>query len=109
MIMAVIVMQAANNSNIRICDRPDRFSFRDTGLSDRTVKVLLACGIDAPKRLLSMTPAEIAIISGVGKISLGEIMRYRARFITTDGVMLNWLTTPTCRLIHDGAARRPAV
>ena len=47
MIMAVIVMQAANNSNIRICDRPDRFSFRDTGLSDRTVKVLLACGIEA--------------------------------------------------------------
>ena len=78
MIMAVIVMQAANNSTIRISDRPDRFSFRDTGLSDRTVKVLLACGIDVPKRLLSMTPAEIAIISGVGKISFGEIMRYRA-------------------------------
>jgi hypothetical protein len=76
--MAVIVMHAANNPTIRIPDKPDRFSFRDTGLSDRTVKVLLACGIDAPKRLLSMAPAEIAIIPGVGKISLGEIMRYRA-------------------------------
>jgi DNA-directed RNA polymerase alpha subunit len=76
--MAVSVMQAANNPTIRMSDRRDRFSFRDTGLSDRTVKVLLACGIDVPKRLLSMTPAEIAIIPGVGKISLGEIIRYRA-------------------------------
>lgn len=71
-------MQAANNLAIRIPGRPDRFSFRDTGLSERTVKVLLACGIDVPKRLMSITPAEIAIIPGVGKISLGEIMRYRA-------------------------------
>ena len=62
----------------RISDRPDRYSFRDTGLSKRTVKALLACEIDVPKRLLSMTPAEIAIIPGVGKVSLGEIMRYRA-------------------------------
>jgi hypothetical protein len=76
--MAVSVMQAANKLANRISDRRDRFSFRDTGLSERTVKALLACGIDAPKRLLSMTPAEIAIIPGVGGISLGEIMRYRA-------------------------------
>ena len=72
-------MQAANNLTVRISDRPDRFSFRDTGLSDRTVRALLACGIDVPKRLLSMTPDKIAIIPGVGKVSLGEIMRYRAR------------------------------
>jgi len=71
-------MQAANKLTNRISDRPDRFSFKDTGLSGRTVKALLACGIDVPKRLLSMTPAEIAIIPGVGKVSLGEIMRYRA-------------------------------
>ena len=76
--MAVSVMQAANKLTTRISDRPDRFSFRDTGLCDRTVKALLACGIDVPKRLLSMAPAEIAIIPGVGKISLDEIMRYRA-------------------------------
>ena len=30
-----------------------------------------------PERLLSMAPAEIAIVPGVGKISLGEIIRYR--------------------------------
>jgi DNA-directed RNA polymerase alpha subunit len=75
--MAVSVMQAANKLANRISDRRDRFSFRDTGLSERTVKALLACGINAPKRVLSMTPPEIAIIPGVGKISLGEIMRYR--------------------------------
>jgi hypothetical protein len=83
--------------------------FRDKGLSDRTIKALLDCGIDAPERLLFMTPDQLAVIRGVGKISLGEIMRYRARFITTDGAMLNWLSTPTCRLIYDGAPRRPAL
>lgn len=52
--------------------------FRDKGLSDRTIKALLDCGIDAPERLLFMTPDQLAVIRGVGKISLGEIMRYRA-------------------------------
>ena len=79
LITAVSVMQAANKLTSSISVRPDRSSFRDTGLSDRTVKALLACGIDVPKRLLSMTPAKIAIIPGIGKSSLGEIMRYRAR------------------------------
>ena len=83
--------------------------FRDKGLSDRTVKALLDCGIDAPERLLFMTPDQLAVIRGVGKISLREIMLYREQFITTDGAMLNWLTTPTCRLIYDGAACRPAL
>ena len=72
-------MQAANKLTTRISDRPDQFSFWDTGLSDRTVKALLACGIDAPKRLLSMTPVQIAVIPGVGKVSLDEVMRYRVR------------------------------
>lgn len=72
-------MKAANKLTTRISDRPDRFSFRDTGLSDRTVKALLASRIDVPKRLLSMTPIQIAVIPGVGKVSLDEIMRYRAR------------------------------
>ena len=83
--------------------------FRDKGLSDRTIKALLDCGIDAPERLLFMTPDQLAVIRGVGKISLGEIMRYRARFIIADGAMLNWLSTPTCRLIYDWVARRPAL
>ena len=53
LIMSVSVMQAANKLTNSISDRPDRFSFRDTGLSKRTAKALLACGIDVPKRLLS--------------------------------------------------------
>jgi hypothetical protein len=79
LIMAVSVMQAANILTTRISDRQDKSLFRDTGLSDRTVKALLACGINVPKHLLSMTPIQIAVIPGVGKISLDEIMRYRAR------------------------------
>jgi hypothetical protein len=77
--MAVNFMQAANKQNINTSLRPNRLSFRDTGLSDRTVTALLASGIDVPKRMLSMTLTEIAIIPGVGKVSLDEIMRYRAR------------------------------
>ena len=72
-------MQTEDKLTTRISDRPDRLSFRGTGLSGRTVTALLGCGIDAPKRLLSMTPAKIAIIPGVGPISLDEIMRYRAQ------------------------------
>jgi hypothetical protein len=79
LITAVSVMQTANKLTPSISGRPDRSSFRNAGLSNRTVKVLLAYGIDVPKRLLSMTVAEIAIIPGVGKISLAENMRYRAR------------------------------
>ena len=68
--------------------------FRDRGLSDRTVKALLDCGIDMPERVLFMTPAQLAVIRGVGKTSLGEIMRYRARFVG-DGAALSWLITPS--------------
>jgi hypothetical protein len=41
----------------------------------------MACGINAPERLLFMTPAQLKNIPGVGKASLAEIMRYRSRFL----------------------------
>ena len=77
--MAVRVMEAANKLTIKISDRPNRFPFRDAGLSDHTVTALLNSGIDAPNRLLSIKPADIAVIPGIGKNSLDKIMRYRAR------------------------------
>ena len=72
-------MQAANKPTVRISDRPNRDPFRDAGLSDHTVAALLNSGIDAPNRLLSIPPADIAVIPGIGKNSLDKIMRYRAR------------------------------
>jgi DNA-directed RNA polymerase alpha subunit len=56
--------------------------FRDRGLSDRTINALIAKGIDAPERLLFLTEAELKRIPGIGRASLAEIMRYRARFLS---------------------------
>ena len=79
LVVAVRVMQAANKLTARVSDRPNRLPFRDAGLSDHTVTALLNSGIDTPNRLLSITPADIAVIPGIGKNSLDKIMRYRAR------------------------------
>jgi DNA-directed RNA polymerase alpha subunit len=58
-----------------------RSLFNNRGLSARTIEALVACGIDAPERLLFATEAELKRLSGIGKASLGEIMRYRTRFL----------------------------
>ena len=79
LIVAVRIMQTANRLTVRISDRPNRDPFRDAGLSDHTVTALLNSGIDAPNRLLAITPADIAVIPGIGKNSLDKIMQYRAR------------------------------
>jgi hypothetical protein len=55
--------------------------FDGRGFSDRTVKALVARGIDAPERLLFAAETEFRKIPGIGKASVDEIMRYRARFI----------------------------
>jgi DNA-directed RNA polymerase alpha subunit len=54
--------------------------FEHRGFSKRTIEAVIACGIDAPERLLFMTEDELRSIPGVGKVSLAEIMRYRVRF-----------------------------
>jgi hypothetical protein len=56
-------------------------AFRDRGFSDRTIKTLVTSGIDAPERLLFATEADLKAIPGIGKAALGEIMRYRERFL----------------------------
>jgi DNA-directed RNA polymerase alpha subunit len=55
--------------------------FRDRGFSERTIEALIARGIDMPERLLFATEAELKQIPGIGKASLQEIMKYRARFL----------------------------
>jgi hypothetical protein len=56
-------------------------SFAHRGLSKRTVEALVAYGIDTPERLLFMTEASLMSIPGIGKASLSEIKRYRARVL----------------------------
>jgi hypothetical protein len=55
--------------------------YKNRGFSARTIKALIDCSIDAPERLLFMTEESLRKIPGVGKASLGEIMRYRTRYL----------------------------
>jgi hypothetical protein len=50
------------------------------GFSDRTVRALLAGGIDAPERVLSMSPDQIRLIRGIGRTLIKEVELYRAQF-----------------------------
>jgi DNA-directed RNA polymerase alpha subunit len=52
----------------------------NTGLTLRTARALLASRIDTPERLLFMTDRQLSLIPLVGKVSMQEIMNYRARF-----------------------------
>ena len=56
-------------------------SFEANGFSDRTIKTLLANGVDGPQQLLVMDPRAIRCIPGVGNFCMKEIERYRARFL----------------------------
>jgi hypothetical protein len=59
----------------------ESFLFNGRGLGRTTVDAVVACGIDAPERLLFMTEDQIAQIPGIGEASLREIMQYRERFL----------------------------
>ena len=63
-----------------------RTSFKANGFSDRTIKALLAYGIDGPQQLLFMDPRAIRCIPGVGNFCMKEIERYRARFLDNAAV-----------------------
>jgi hypothetical protein len=56
-------------------------AFKNRGLSHRTIKALVDCGIDAPERILFMPEAHLRRIPGVDAASLKELKAYRARFI----------------------------
>lgn len=59
--------------------------FDGRGLSDRTVEALVSGSIDAPERLLFMTPASILKIKGIGKAALAEIENYRNIYLPVTG------------------------
>jgi DNA-directed RNA polymerase alpha subunit len=56
-------------------------AFEHRGLSERTIRALLACAIDCPERLLFVQDETLAGIPGVGAASLSEIVKYRDRFM----------------------------
>ena len=60
-------------------------AFKNRGLSHRTIKALVDCGIDAPERILFMPEAHLRRIPGVGAASMKELKAYRARFIAPNG------------------------
>lgn len=63
-----------------LADTPDVYlRFAESGLSNRVVGALIKSGIDAPERLLSMTPNRIRLIQGTGPILMKEIEQYRGR------------------------------
>ena len=78
------VMNAAKASPITLRRRKNKPGgyprLKYCGLSDRTVRALLAGGIDAPERVLSMAPDQIRLIRGIGPTLMKEVERYRARF-----------------------------
>jgi hypothetical protein len=53
--------------------------FAECGFSIRATAGLIKAGIDAPERLLSMTPDRIELIPGIGPTLMKEIEEYRAR------------------------------
>jgi hypothetical protein len=55
--------------------------FRGRGLSNRTIDALVNAGIDAPEQLLFMSITDLRVIAGIGRAGLGEIAKYRSRFI----------------------------
>ena len=54
--------------------------FVDRGFSYRTIVALINSGIDFPEKLMNKSEAEILRTSGIGKICLAEIMKYREKF-----------------------------
>jgi hypothetical protein len=66
---------------VKRADKPTgHLRFAECGFSIRTTAVLIKAGIDAPELLLSMAPARILLIQGIGPILIKEIERYRAQF-----------------------------
>lgn len=62
----------------------ERAPFASRGFSERTIKAVVGCGIDAPERLLFMTSVQIASIPGLGKSSVAEVAKYRSRFLRSE-------------------------
>ena len=55
--------------------------FAHRKFSERAIRNMVACGIDAPERLLYMTETQLNKIPGIEANSIEEIRAYRARSI----------------------------
>ena len=75
------VMALAHSTKPLYQESQAELPYKNRGFSDRTIRALIDCSIDAPERLLFMTEDSLQKIPGVGKASLGEIMRYRTRYL----------------------------
>jgi DNA-directed RNA polymerase alpha subunit len=64
-----------------LCEAARLAPFTGRGLGHRTINALVSAGIDAPERLLFMTPTQLAHVPGIGKISMAEIANYRSKFL----------------------------
>jgi hypothetical protein len=77
-----VALKAGRTSDLPVLEP---FPFRHRGFSERTIRALMDCSIDVPERLLFMKPADLKKIPGLGKASVDEIIRYRAKFIRSPG------------------------
>lgn len=75
------VMALAHAMKPSVQESQAEMPYKNRGFSDRTIRALIDCSIDTPERLLFMTEDSLRKIPGVGKASLGEIMRYRTRYL----------------------------
>jgi hypothetical protein len=55
------------------------FSYGNSGLSPRTIGLLIAGGINSPEKLRAADWSDIRNLPGVGKVACNELRRYRAR------------------------------
>jgi helix-hairpin-helix protein len=60
------------------------FSYGNSGLSPRTIGLLIAGGIGSPEKLRAADWSDIKAIPGIGRIAAGEIKRYRKQHDIVD-------------------------
>jgi hypothetical protein len=54
-------------------------SYGNSGLSVRTIGLLIAGGIGSPEKLCAADWSDLKALPGVGKVACNELRRYRAR------------------------------
>jgi helix-hairpin-helix protein len=60
------------------------FSYDNSGLSPRTIRLLIAGGIGSPEKLRTADWSDIKAIPGIGRIAAGELKCYRKQHSIAD-------------------------
>ena len=76
------VKVAAREVTMALPHLPESNLFQNRGFSDRTIRTLVGCGIDAPERLLFMTEAQLRSVPGIGPASMKAILKYQAHYLS---------------------------